>query len=162
MPDTRIKRRVRHRPEDLLGMVADVERYPEFINLLSALRIKNRKQVSEHIETFEAEATVSYKFISENFQSLVTVDREKNTILVTKAGKGGAVKSLENRWEFQELEDGSSMVDFFVDVSLKAFPLNMLLRDKFDKAGDHLMNLFVKKASQTLEIVGDPEVDAAS
>lgn len=158
MPDTRLKRRIMHRPKDLLDMVADVERYPEFINLLSAIRVKNREQISQTVETFEAEATVSYSFLSENFRSKITVDRGKNTIYVTKAGAGGAVKSLENKWKFHELSDGSTFVDFYVDVNLKAFPLNMLLRDKFDKAGNHIMNLFEKKASQKLDKIGEPDL----
>ncbi len=158
MPKTRLERRVMHRPEDLLELVANVEQYPSFINLLSALRVKNRQQISDHVESFEAEATVSFKFISETFKSKVTIDRQNNTINVTKSGSGGAVKSLENSWEFKELSDGSTMIDFYVSVDLKAFPLNMLLRDKFGKAGDHIMNLFVKKASQTCEKVGDPDL----
>jgi len=139
--------------------VSDVERYPEFINLLTALRTSNRNKGNDGIETFDAEATVKYKFISENFKSHVRVDRGDKTILVTKSGKGGAVKSLENRWRFHELSDGSTFVDFYVEVKLKAFPLNMLLRDKFDKAGNHIMNLFEVKASQVLEVVGDPKLD---
>jgi len=148
-----------NRPEGLIGFVADVERYPEFINLLSAIRVTNRRQLSDTVESFDAEATVKYKFISENFKSNVEVDHGQSAILVTKSGKGGAVRTLENRWNFQELSDGSTLVDFYVDVSLKAFPLNMLLRDKFDRAGSHLMNLFEVKASQVLEKVGDPNLD---
>jgi len=159
MPETSLKRRVMHSPQDLLDFVIDVERYPEFINLLSAIRISNRKHASETVETFDAEATVRFKFLSETFKSNVMADRGENRIRVTKAGKGGAVKSLENRWQFRELSDGSTLVDFYVDVSLNAFPLNMLLKDKFGKAADHIMNLFEVKAGQVLEKVGDPDLD---
>lgn len=158
MPKTRIQRRVMHRPDDLLEFVANVEEYPSFINLLSAIRVKDRKKLSDHVESFEAEATVNFKFISENFKSTVFIDREKRTIDVKKSGSGGAVKRLENNWAFKELADGSTLIDFYVSVDLKAFPLNMLLRDKFGKAGDHIMNLFVKRASQICETVGDPDL----
>ncbi len=159
MPETRLKNRIMHSPADLLNLVVDVERYPEFINLLSALRVTNRKEISEGVETFEAEATVSYKFISENFRSHITADRVNNRVVVKKHGKGGAVKNLQNTWDFHELSDGSTLVDFYVSVNLKAFPLNMLLRDKFDKAGKHIMKLFEVKASQTLPKVGNPDLD---
>lgn len=148
-----------HRPDDMLAMVADVERYPKFIKFISALRVKTRKQISETVEQFEAEATVSFKFVSEKFISDVKVDKAARTISVKKSGHGGALKSLENSWEFIELSDGSTLVNFYVDVSLKAFPLNILLADKFDKVGDELMKLFEKKAGMAFEKVGDPNLD---
>lgn len=159
MPKTCLKRRVMHRPDDMLSMVADVERYPKFIKFISALRVKNRQQISDSVEQFEAEATVSFKFISERFMSDVRVDSGERTISVKKSGHGGALKSLENKWKFVELSDGSTLVDFYVDVSLKAFPLNILLQDKFDKVGSELMRLFEKKAGMAFEKVGDPNLD---
>lgn len=148
-----------HRPDDMLGMVADVERYPKFIKFISALRVKNRQKISETIEQFEAEASVKFSLITENFVSDVRVDKSTRTISVKKSGHGGALKSLENKWAFIELSDGSTLVDFHVDVSLKAFPLNMLLRDKFDKIGGELMALFEHKAGLAFEKVGDPDLD---
>ena len=157
MPETRLKKRILHRPDDLLELVADVERYPRFIDLISALRIKNQKEV-DGVEVFEAEATVSYKFISEKFISRVSVDRANRIITVKKSERGGALKTLENKWVFNELSDGSTMVDFFVEVTLKAFPLNMLLKDKFEKIGKEIMAVFEHKAGLAYEKVGDPEL----
>lgn len=159
MPSTRIQRRIMHRPGDLIDLVADVERYPKFITFISALRVRDRKSLSGGRETFNAEATVSYKFISERFHSKIIVDRKEKTISVNKSGHGGAVRKLKNDWVFRELSDGSTVVDFFVDVSLKAFPLNILLRDKFDKIGNEIMSLFEKKAGLAYEKIGDPELD---
>ncbi len=158
MAETRLRKRIMHRPADLLEMVADVEEYPKFIKPISALRVRDRKQVSTGVEIFDAQATISYKFISEKFQSNVTVDRNKQSISVKKSGHGGAVRDLDNRWVFHELSDGSTVVDFYVKVKLKAFPLEMLMRDKFDKTGDHIMGLFVLHADKILEKVGDPEL----
>jgi len=148
-----------HRPEDLLDMVADVERYPKFITLISAVRIKNPTSPSQNVSVFDAEATVSYKFLSENFLSNVTVDRNLRTIKVKKSGHGGAVKDLENSWVFHQLSDGSTVVDFYVNVKLKGLALEMLLRDKFDKAGKHILKLFEHKASLAFDEIGDPDLD---
>lgn len=162
MPSSQLYRRVMNRPEDLIELVSQVDGYPKFINLLSAVRITNRKKLSDHIETFEAEATVSYKFVRENFNSLVKVDHENNTIDVTKATRGGAVKSLANNWVFHELSDGSTLVEFFVDVRLKAFPLELLLRDKFDKAADHMIRIFETRAKRVYGNVGEKDLDLAA
>ena len=159
MASATLHRRVMHAPSDLVDLVSDVERYPEFINLLSAVRISNRETFSEDVETFEAEANVSFKFVSDTFRSIVKVDRANHTIDVAKANRSGAVKSLKNNWVFHPLSDGSTLVDFFVEVKLKAFPLEMMMRDKFDKAGQHIMGLFEVKAGQIYEKVGDADLD---
>ena len=102
MPEAHIIRRIRSSPEDLFGFVADVERYPDFINLISAMRITKTLSETE----FEAEAIVVYKMLSETFRSLVMTDADALKIEVKKAEKGGAVKTLVNRWQFYPLEDG--------------------------------------------------------
>ena len=162
MPSASLLQRVRHRPDDIMKLVADVESYPRFIDLISALRVTKKTQVTEHHTRFEAEAVVAYKFISETFRSIVDVRTDSRRILVKKADKGGAVKSLENNWIFHELSDGSTLVDFDVDVQLKAFPLEILARDKFDKVAQKIMSLFIEYAGETLELVGDEGLDVAA
>lgn len=158
MPSAHLVRRIRHRPEDLFDLVSDVETYPEFINLIAALRIT--KQVSE--TEFEAEAIVAYKMLRETFRSTIMADRDALRISVQKAEKGGAVKSLLNTWAFHPLEDGSTLVDVVVDVRLKAMPLEFLLRDKFGKAAVHIMNLFETRAGQSFDEIGEASYEVAS
>ena len=155
MPKTHIVRRIRSNPQELFLLVADVEKYPEFINLISALRITKKLSVTE----FEAEAIVAYKMISESFRSHIMIDPNALKINVTKAEKGGAVKSLANNWTFYPLKDGSTLVDVIVDVRLKAMPLEFLLRDKFSKASVHIISAFERRASQRLPIVGEEQYD---
>lgn len=156
MPSASFTKRIPHGANDLLDMVANVEEYPNFIDLISSLRIT--KQLSE--TDFEAEAVAAYKSIRQNFKSLVHVDRHKKVIRVTKAEKGGPVKNLENRWEFHELSDGTTLVDFYVDVTLKAFPLNLLIKDKFEKASKHIMNVFEERAAKVCDPVkADPNLN---
>ena len=159
MAEAHLSRRIRHSPEDLIHLVSNVESYPEFINLISAMRVLKRTSVTETHERFEADATVSYKFISENFSSVVDVHKHTRQIRVRKAERGGAVKTLQNDWTFHALEDGSTLVEFYIEVKLKAYPLEVLLRDKFEKASVHIMNLFEKKASQIYPYTGANEHD---
>jgi len=157
MPSASFTRHICHDSDELLEMVADVENYPVFINLISALRIT--KKIDD--KNFEAEAVVAYKMIRESFKSLIHIDREKKFIRVTKAEKGGAVKTLENTWKFHSLSDGSTAVEFYVDVTLKAFPLNMLIRDKMDRASTVIMNAFVARAAQICKPVKGEGMDLA-
>ena len=155
MPKAHLIRRIRNAPEDLFDLVSDVENYPEFINLISVLRITKTLSDTE----FEAEAVVSYKMLSETFRSHIIADREALKIEVKKAEKGGAVKSLLNSWSFYRLKDGSTLVDVVVDVRLKARPLEFLLRDKFEKASIHIVNVFELRAQQNYQVVGEPDYD---
>jgi len=155
VPKAHLTRRIRSRPEALFDLVADVEKYPEFINLLSALRITKNLSDTE----FEAEAIVAYKMFRETFRSHILADRHALKISVKKAEKGGAVKSLVNNWGFYPLKDGSCLVDVEVEVRLKAMPLEFLLRDKFARASAHIVNLFEVRAKQNLPIIGKIEYD---
>ena len=139
-------------------MVADVENYPKFINLISALRITKRRSDTD----FEAEAIVAYKMLRETFKSQIHVDKDARTIRVFKAEKGGAVKTLENLWKFHPLDDGSTLVEFRVDVNLKAFPLNILIREKMGKATDVILGAFETRAAQICTPVNSEGVDVAA
>jgi len=131
MPNTHLIRRIQCGPEGLFDFVSDVEAYPEFINLLSGLRITKRLSETE----FEAEA------------------------IVAKAAKGGVIKTLLNDWTFYPLKDGSTLVEVSMDVRLKAMPLEFLLRDKFAKASLHIIKLFEIRARQLLPNVGEDDYD---
>ena len=158
MPSASFTRRVAHNPDELLDMVADVEKYPEFISLVAALRVTNRKSEAE----YEAEAVIAYKMLRESFRSDIKVDRAARTIHVTKAQKGGAVKALENRWVFHPLPDGTTLIEFFVDVSLALAPLNFLVREKMSKASDVIMGAFEARAAQVCDAVQSKGLDLAA
>jgi len=151
--------RIQHTPDNLMALVSDVEDYPRFVNLISSLRIKSEEKISEHKTRFEADANVTYKMLNESFKSVVETDTAAKTITVEKSERGGPLRSLLNSWTFHELSDGSTLVDFLVEVKLKAFPLEILLASKFDGASDQIMDAFKRRADQLYENVGDPELD---
>ncbi len=159
MPKVNLKKRIRHSPDDMLALVANVEDYPVFINLISAVRILDRKKTSKTSETFTADVGIQYKFISEQFRSIVSVDRVARTLSIERAGHGGAVKELQNNWQFFELEDGSTLLDFSVNVRMKAAPLEFLIKRKFDKATYHIINAFEARAHQIFKLVGEKDYD---
>jgi len=158
MPAIHLVRHIAHPANELMEMVADVESYPIFINLISALRITKKTSETE----FEAEAIVAYKMLREAFKSKVLIDYDVCTIRVFKAEKGGALKTLENLWTFHTLDDGSTLIEFTVDVSLKAFPLNMLITQKMDKASDVILGAFERRAAQVCKPVESAGIDIAA
>src|ERR1700722_20216262 len=99
MPRFATNRRVAHRADQMFDLVADVERYPEFVPLCHALKIRQRKQNSDGTETIVADMTVSFKLVKEVFASEVTLDRPGRKINVRYLR--GPFSRLENRWTFE-------------------------------------------------------------
>lgn len=159
MPKVRLHKRVRHAPADMLNLVTDVEAYPEFINFVSAVRVLDRSDAGQEIEKFTAEVGIQYKFISERFRSTVNIDRGENILRIERAGHGGAVRDLSNNWKFIELGDGSTLIDFALQVRMKAAPLEFLIRQKFEKATNHIVNVFEIRAGQVCRVIGEKSYD---
>ena len=82
MPQFTTRRRVRHAAADMFDLVADVERYPEFVPLCGALKVRKRIPEPEGVEIVIADMTVAYKLIRETFTSRVTLDHPNLQILV--------------------------------------------------------------------------------
>ncbi|MBL4870239.1 MAG: type II toxin-antitoxin system RatA family toxin [Robiginitomaculum sp.] len=153
MAKIHLQRHMPHSADDLLTMVADVEKYPEFIHLIPAVRILSREKISGKSEKFTADVGIKYKLISEQFRSEVLVDREAKTLSIKRAGHGGAVKKLENNWKFIPQEDSTTLIDFTLNVQLKALPFEFLIKQKFDKAANYIMNAFENRALEVCPIV---------
>ena len=59
MPQFTTRRQVRHAADDMFHLVADVERYPEFVPLCKALKVRQRNASGEGVEIVIADMTVS-------------------------------------------------------------------------------------------------------
>src|ERR1700675_4990816 len=103
MPRISSKRRIHHSASDMFDLVADVERYPEFVPLCRDLRVRRRTPGPEATEIVVADMTVAYKLITQNFTSRVTLDRSNLQILVEYLE--GPFSNLENRWVFHAVGD---------------------------------------------------------
>ena len=144
MPSYRSSRPVQHSPGHMFDLVADVERYPEFLPLCESLRVIRRSQSGEGVETLVATMSVGYKAISETFTSRVTLDRPRMRILVEYVD--GPFKYLENRWTFRPAPTGST-VEFFINYEFKSFALGLLMGSVFDKAFRRFSEAFEERAN---------------
>jgi coenzyme Q-binding protein COQ10 len=111
MPSFRTTRRVRHTPVQMFQLVADVEKYPEFLPLCEGLRVRRRAQSGDGAETLVAEMSVGYKAIRETFTTRVTLEEPRLRILVEYVE--GPFSYLENRWTFKPDPLGCA-VEFYI------------------------------------------------
>jgi coenzyme Q-binding protein COQ10 len=144
MPRFSSKRRVQHRADEMFDLVADVERYPEFVPLCNALKVRQRRQNGDGTETIIADMTVSFKLVKETFTSEVTLDRAGRAINVRYLR--GPFSSLENRWSFEPTGEEACDVGFFIAYEFKSRMLATLMGTMFDAAFAKFSMAFEKRA----------------
>jgi coenzyme Q-binding protein COQ10 len=143
MPQFSTKRRVRHTATQMFDLVADVEKYPQFVPLCSALTIKSRTE-KDGMTVIVADMTVAYKIIHETFTSRVMLDRANRKILVEYLS--GPFKRMQNRWSF--LGEDACDVEFFIDYEFRSRTLAMLMGTMFDAAFRRFATAFEHRADE--------------
>jgi coenzyme Q-binding protein COQ10 len=144
MPRFSSKRRVHHSAPQMFDLVADVERYPEFVPLCQSLKIRERTPQADGTEIVIADMTVSFKLVRESFTSRVTLDRANLKILVEYLR--GPFSNLENRWAFEPKSDADCDVGFFLSYEFKSRMLALLMGTMFDTAFQRFAAAFEKRA----------------
>lgn len=144
MPKFSSKRRVLHSAEQMFDLVADVERYPEFVPLCHSLKIRQRTPGLNGTEVLIADMTVSFKLVREAFTSRVTLDRPNQKILVEYLK--GPFSNLENRWSFEPRSGTACDVGFFLAYEFKSRMLAILMGTMFDTAFQRFAAAFEKRA----------------
>lgn len=148
-------RRVGHRPENMFDLIADVEKYPEFVPLCKSLVIRSRAPQADGTEQILADMTVAYKLIQETFTSRVTLDKKNLRILVEYVD--GPFRYLETRWAFASVGGGTD-VSFNVVYEFKNRMLSRLMGAIFDATFRKFADAFERRAD---EVYGRPAPQAA-
>ena len=132
MPTFETTRRVPFTAEQMFAVVADVERYPEFVPLCERLVVMTREAGSTHT-TLTATMSVGYHAIRETFTSRVTLRPQRREIDVAKID--GPFARLTNRWRFRDIPGGGgSEIHFHIDYAFASRMLALLMGTLFDKA----------------------------
>ena len=146
MPQFSTKRSVRHSAGAMFDLVADIERYPDFLPLCSALKIRSRESPRDEVEIVVADMTVAYKLIRETFRSKVTLERSKLQILVEYLD--GPFSRMQNRWSFRATGEGACEVEFYIDYEFKSRVLGLLMGAMFDAAFRRFAAAFERRADE--------------
>jgi coenzyme Q-binding protein COQ10 len=150
MPSFRTTRRVPFTPRQMFDLVADVERYPEFLPLCEALVVRSRHRDGES-DIVVADMTVGYHAIRETFTSRVTLDPAQPAVLAQGTPDSrGPFSRLENRWQFRAAPGGCD-VDFFIAYEFKSMMLQMLVGALFDRAFRRYTRAFEERAQAIYE-----------
>jgi coenzyme Q-binding protein COQ10 len=141
-----------YRAEQLFDLVADIERYPEFLPWCIGARIRER-----HDHLLVADLIIGFKMIRERFTSRVKLDRPRMLIEVTYAD--GPFKHMANRWHFEPTADGGCRIDFYVEFEFRSAMLQKLIGVLFHEAVRRMVSAFETRARQ---LYGPPLAGHAS
>ena len=145
MPQFETHRPANHTAEEMFALVADVEKYPEFLPLCDALTVTSRKE-REGKTLLVADMSIGYKAIRETFTTQVFLKPEEKVIEVKYID--GPFKYLNNVWRFTDTGEGRSDVHFFIDYEFKSRILGVVMGSMFDRAFRMFTEAFEKRADQ--------------
>ena len=146
MPHFSTKRRVRHSAANMFDLVADMEKYPAFVPLCTALKVRQRADKGEGVSVVIAEMTVAYKVVRQTFVTRDTLDRPNLTILVEYLE--GPFSHLQNRWTFRPAGEKACNVEFFIEYEFASRTLAMLMGAMFDTAFRKFAVAFEQRADK--------------
>jgi coenzyme Q-binding protein COQ10 len=136
-------RDVVYSPEEMYALVADIERYPEFLPWCVGARIRKRGQEGDK-EVVTADVIVAYTVFRERFTSRVTLDAERCTIDV--AYVQGPFRNLTTKWFFERQPEGGCRIHFDMEFEFRSLALQALINAVFGKAFTKLMQAFIDRA----------------
>ena len=147
MPSASIKKKIPCSKKNLIEMVLDIEKYPEFVPWCLDGKIHDKIDKGDTIE-IKADLTIGKSFFRDTYKSFVIYNKSEDSIHVTNID--GPLKHLENEWFFRE--DGeASEVEFHVNFELKNKILNVLMIKSFDLGLKKIADAFEKRAIQLFE-----------
>ena len=132
------KRVVRHSPEQLYALVADVRSYPQFLPWCLAARIRHQDEIS-----LAADLVIGFRMFREKFTSYVDLDAEALEINVRYAE--GPFRYLTNKWRFLPHKEGCE-IDFYVDFEFNSRLLQSVIETLFTEAVRRMVQAFETRA----------------
>ncbi|GAA0578920.1 type II toxin-antitoxin system RatA family toxin [Rhizomicrobium electricum] len=125
----------------MYAIVADVEKYPQFLPWVTGLRVVRR--ISD--TAFDAEMRVGFAGLSERYVSRVTLDPAAHTIDVVKT-QGGPFRRLENHWRFTPKTESTCEVSFAIAFEFKNPILNAVAGRAFQTVMLQMASAFEARA----------------
>ena len=160
MPSFRSGRVVRHSPQQMFDLVADCDKYPEFLPLCVGMKTRPRGQDSAGNDIVLAEMEVGYKAIRERFATRNTLDRTALKIIVEYVE--GPFSRLRNVWNFVP-DGGGCKVEFYIEYEFRSRLLAILMGSMFDAVFRTFASAFEARADKIYgERAAPPAANAQS
>ena len=142
MPKASVKRLIECKKEQLIDLVLDIEKYPEFVPFCIGAKVYEKKEKG-NLLLIVADLTIGKGPFKDTYKSDIKFNRKEDSIYVTNLD--GPLKHLENNWRFKE-ENNITEVSFEVDFELKNEFLNIVMTKSFQFGLNKIADAFQKRA----------------
>ena len=143
MPKASVKRLIECKKEDLINLVLDIEKYPEFVPFCHDARIHETVDEKDLIKII-ADLTIGKGPFKDTYKSDVRYDKKNDSLFVTNID--GPLNHLENRWTFEQQYQNTE-ISFDINFEIENKFLNIVMSKSFTYGLDKIANSFQKRAN---------------
>ena len=144
MPNASVKRLIECNKNQLIDLVLDIEKYPEFVPFCLDAHIYDKNNEKDSISII-ADLTIGKGPFKDTYKSDVKFNKKDNIINVTNIG--GPLNHLKNTWHFKEQENGTE-ISFNIDFEIENKFLNIVMTKSFQYGLDKIADAFQKRAEE--------------
>ena len=143
MPKASVKRLIECKKDQLIDLVLDIEKYPEFVPFCLGSHVYEKNEEDSQTLII-ADLTIGKGPFKDTYKSDVKFEKENSTINVTNIG--GPLNHLVNNWKFNEIEGGTE-ISFDIDFEIENKFLNVLMSKSFEFGLNKIADAFQKRAN---------------
>jgi len=144
MPKASVKRVIHCKKNQLINLVLDIEKYPNFVPYCIDAKVHEKKD-SDDLVNIIADLTIGKGLFKDTYKSDVKFNKKNNSIYVTNID--GPLKYLDNKWTFKDHKEGAE-ISFDVDFEIKNKFLNILMTTSFQYGLDKIADAFQERANK--------------
>jgi len=144
MPKASVKRVIHCEKNQLINLVLDIEKYPNFVPYCIDAKVHEKKD-SDDLVNIIADLTIGKGLFKDTYKSDVKFNKKNNSIYVTNID--GPLKYLDNKWTFKDHKEGAE-ISFDVDFEIKNKFLNILMTTSFQYGLDKIADAFQERANK--------------
>ena len=142
MPKASVKRLIECSKDQLINLVLDIEKYPEFVPFCLDAHVYEKNTVGD-LKLIIADLTIGKGPFKDTYKSDVKFNKKNDSIEVTNIG--GPLNHLENKWNFNELKNGTE-ISFDINFEIENKFLNIVMTKSFQYGLDKIADAFQKRA----------------
>ena len=142
MPKASVKRLIECNKNQLIDLVLDIEKYPDFVPFCLDAHVFE-KNTEGDLTLIIADLTIGKGPFKDTYKSDVKFNKKDSSIKVTNIG--GPLNHLENKWYFNDHENGTE-ISFDIDFEIENKFLNIVMTKSFKFGLDKIADAFQKRA----------------
>ena len=142
MPKASVKRLIECKKDQLIDLVLDIEKYPEFVPFCLGSHVYERN-LEGNQTLIIADLTIGKGPFKDTYKSDVKFNKDESIINVTNIG--GPLRHLENHWKFIETDNGTEIL-FDIDFEIENKFLNIVMTKSFQYGLNKIADAFQKRA----------------